>query len=129
MILAIMSVMMQWSAAQLSITTNMRQDALWDNASESWEVLATDENPTTLLFDKELTSFKHTTATITSMYTILDWDYNEEEVKYTMKVKSDANNEYEMIIDGINNCVAFFYWKDNNYILVRHTIQDSHFEE
>lgn len=31
-----------------------------------------------------------------------------------MTVKSNAGNEYEMIIDGINNCVCFFYWIDNN---------------
>jgi len=129
MILALFAGMMQWTAAQLSITTNLRQDALWDESTEGWEVLSTDDNITTLAFDKELTSFKHTTATITSMYTILDWEYDEETVKYTMKVQSDAGNEYEMIIDGINNCVAFFYWKNNKYILVRHTIKDSSYEE
>jgi hypothetical protein len=89
------------SFAQLSISTNYRQDA----------------------------TFKHTTETITSDYFISKWDYNEEEVKYTMNITSDVGNEYEMIIDGINNCVAIFYWYEGQYVLVRHTIEQTWFNE
>lgn len=115
--------------AQLSVSTNLRQDAVWDAEKEEWEVLSTDDSGTLFEFNKELTMFKHTTATITSNYFISKWDYNEEEVKYTMTVTSDAGNEYEMIIDGVNNCVAFFFWQDEKYILVRHTIKESWFKE
>ncbi len=74
--------------------------------------------------------FTHTTETITSTYYIKEWDYNEEETKYTMTVMSDVGNKYEMIIDGINNCVAFFYWsKEEEYILVRHTIKESWYKD
>jgi len=66
--------------------------------------------------------------TITSDYFISKWDYNEE-VKYTMAVTSDAGNEYAMIIDGINNCIAFFYWYEDQCILVRHTIEKTWFKE
>lgn len=117
------------SIAQLNISTNYRQDAIWNNETEQWDVLSTDESGTLFSFNKELTMFKHTTETISSDYYISDWEYNEEEVKYTMTVTSDVGNAYELIIDGINNCVCFFYWYENEYILVRHTIKRSWFNE
>ncbi len=117
------------SFAQLRISTNFRQDGVWLADKEEWNITSTDEGGTLLEFNKELTTFKHTTESITSMYYISDWDYNEEETKYTMQITSDAGNEYEMIIDGVNNCVAFFYWSDDVYHLVRHTIKTSWFEE
>ena len=117
------------SIAQLNISTNYRQDAIWNNETEQWDVLSTDESGTLFSFNKELIMFKHTTETISSDYYISDWEYNEEEVKYTMTVTSDVGNAYELIIDGINNCVCFFYWYENEYILVRHTIKRSWFNE
>jgi hypothetical protein len=129
-VLAILTLFVSCAAfAQLSISTNFRQDGVWDAGKEEWNILSTDDNGTLFEFNRELTMFKHTTATITSDYFISKWDYNEDEVKYTMTVTSDAGNEYEMIIDGINNCVAFFYWYDEQYILVRHTIKQTWFEE
>ena len=115
--------------AQLNISTNFRQDAIWNVETEQWDVLSTDESGTLFSFNKELTMFKHTTETITSDYYISSWEYNEEEVKYTMTVMSDVGNEYELMIDGMNNCVCFFYWYENEYILVRHTIKRSWFNE
>lgn len=115
--------------AQLSISTNFRQDAIWDAKLEKWDVLSTDEGKTLFEFDRELSQFKHTTPTISSVYTIDEWEYDEDEVKYDMTVTSDAGNTYEMIVDGINNCVAFFYWRGDQYYLVRHTIEETKFNE
>lgn len=117
------------ATAQLNISTNYRQDAVWNNEKGEWEVYATDESGTLFEFNKELTTFHHTTTSISSDYFISKWDYNEDEVKYTMQIKSDVGNEYEMIIDGVNNCVCIFYWKDNKYYLVRHTIKNTWFKE
>ena len=117
------------SFSQLGISTNYRQDGTWNEAGEKWDISSTDDSGTLLEFDKELTMFKHTTAIITSNYYITKWDYNDEDAKYTMTVTSDAGNEYELIIDGVNNCVAFFYWRGDTYYLVRHTIKDSWFNE
>lgn len=117
------------SFSQLGISTNYRQDGTWNESTEKWDISSTDDSGTLFEFNKDLTMFKHTTATITSNYYITKWDYDDKEAKYTMTVKSDAGNEYEMIIDGINNCVAFFYWKGDTYYLVRHTIQNSWFNE
>ncbi len=115
--------------AQLNITTNFRQDAIWDEEQEEWEVLSTDENVTFFEFNKELTLFKHTTNSITSTYIIKSFEYNEEEAKYTMVVVSDVGNEYDMIVDGLNSYVGFFYYYDDAYVLVRHTIKKIWFKE
>lgn len=117
------------SFSQLGISTNYRQDGIWDEKKEEWIIDYKNEDATLFEFNKDLTMFKHTTSTITSTYYILEWDYDEETAKYTMTVKSDAGNEYEMVIDGINNCVAFFYWNDSLYHLVRHTIKNSWYDE
>jgi hypothetical protein len=114
---------------QLSISTNYRQDGVWNEETSTWDILSTDENGTLFEFNKELTTFHHTTATISSDYYVTKYEYNEEEVKYTMQIKSDVGNEYEMIIDGVNNCVCFFYWYENKYYMVRHTIKKTWFKE
>ena len=118
-----------FSFAQLTISTDFRQDAYWSTDKEEWNVTSTDDGGTLFEFNKELTLFKHTTETITSTYYINKWEYDEEEVKYTMEITSDAGNEYEMIIDGINNCVAFFYYIGDEYYLVRHTIKNTWLKE
>jgi hypothetical protein len=128
-ILFLLQALAQWSVAQLNISTNFRQDAVWNESTEAWDVNSTDEGATFFEFNKEMTMFKHTTPTIESTYIVTEWDYDDDEVKYTMLVKSDAGNEYEMIIDGIQNCVAFFFWRNDKYILVRHTIKETWIKE
>ena len=117
------------SFGQLGISTDFRQDGYWDNEKEEWNITSTDEGGTLFEFNRELTTFKHTTESITSTYYIKDWKYDEDGVKYTMQITSDAGNDYEMIVDGVNNCVAFFYYRDDVYYLVRHTIKNTWFNE
>ncbi len=117
-------------SAQLNITTNYRQDAIWDELNEKWDVLASNEDVTFFEFNSGLTLFTHTTNTIKSTYIIKEFEYDEELSKYTMIVVSDVGNEYEMIVDAINNYVGFFYFdEDDVYILVRHTIKKIWFNE
>jgi len=117
------------AVSQLNISTNFRQDAVWLNDSETWDVLSTDDGGTLFEFNSELTQFKHTTETITSTYFVSDWEYDEEELLYTMKVTSDVGNEYEVLIDGINECICFFKWVDEQYVMVRHAIKSSWVKE
>lgn len=117
-------------SAQLTISTNLREDGTWDKVKEDWVITSTTKGLTVLNFNKDLTSFRHITDTITSEYTILDWDYDEKEVLYEMSVKSDIGNKYDFLIDGINEYVIFFYYDDNsNYKMVRHTMTDSVYKE
>lgn len=116
--------------AQLTITTDYREDGKWNEAATKWDILSTEEGITILNFNTELTSFRHITGSISSTYTILDWDYDDKEVLYEMDVKSDVGNEYELLIDGINEYVIFFYYDNSgNYRMVRHTIKETWFDE
>ena len=115
--------------AQLSISTSLRQDAVWDDLKEDWEVYSLDSTGTFFEFNKELTMFKHTTATITSNYKITSYEFDESKIIYTMQVVSDVGNEYEVIIDGENNYIGFFYERDDEYIVVHHTIKNTWFKE
>lgn len=114
---------------QLTINTSYKHFASWNAEKEEWTVIEEKELATTFAFDRELTKFKHTIPDMSSMYYIDDWKFDEEKAMYTMIVTSDANNEYELIIDGINNFVGFFFWQNNVYYLVRHTISSTKFEE
>jgi hypothetical protein len=129
MIVAILLMLSFQSFSQLTIVTNYRQDGVWDTSAEQWNVLSTDDDETVFSFNKDLTEFHHKTATIESDYFISKWDYDEENVRYTMTVTSDAGNDYEMIVDGINNCVAFFYYYGDDYVMVRHTIETTDYKE
>lgn len=116
--------------AQLTVTTNYREDGRWNESQMKWDVLSTEEGITVMNFNKDLTSFRHITGNISSTYQILNWDYNDDEILYDMDVKSDAGYDYELLIDGINMYVIFFYYDDSgNYRMVRHTIKDSWFDE
>ncbi len=116
--------------AQLTVTTNFREDGIWDNTAEKWDIISTEEGTTIMNFNTELTSFRHITGSISSTYTILDWDYDENEILYEMTVKSDVGNEYDFLIDGINEYVIFFYYDDaGKYRMVRHTIKETWYDE
>lgn len=116
--------------AQLTVTTNLREDGQWDESAMKWDIESTEEGITIFNFNDELTSFRHITNSISSVYTILEWDYDDEEVLYEMTVKSDAGNEYDFLIDGVNEYVIFFYYDTaGNYRMVRHTIKETWFDE
>jgi len=116
--------------AQLTITTDYREDGKWDEASYKWDITSTEEGITVFNFNKDLTSFRHITGNISSTYEILEWDYDDAEVLYEMTVKSDVGNEYDFLIDGINEYVIFFYYDTaGNYRMVRHTLKDSWYDE
>lgn len=119
-----------WVQAQLTITTNLREEGIYNVSKKDWEISKTIEGLTVFTFNKELSSFRHSTSNISSMYYIDDWTYDDDEVLYEMLVTSDAGNEYDLLIDGINEYIIFFYYDDyGRYNMVRHTIQDSYFDE
>ena len=67
--------------AQMNISTNLRQDGVYDEEKEEWVILSSDDEELTFLeFNKDFTMFKHTTATVTSAYIIKT---NEKDKKET----------------------------------------------
>lgn len=53
--------------AQLTITTNLREDGTFDEANLKWDVSSTEEGMTVFSFDKDLTRFRHVTNNISSV--------------------------------------------------------------
>jgi len=110
--------------AQLNISTNFRQDGIWDKEKEEWTIFSTNEDELTFFeFNKDFTMFKHTTASITSAYMIKSSEHDEERDQYELDIVSDVGNKYLMIIDVKNNNVRFIYEKDGNLLMVHHTIK------
>lgn len=130
LLLALLLLGISFVQAQLTVTTNLREDGVWNKDKMTWDITSTEEGLTVFNFDKNLSNFRHITSSITSVYTIKDWDYDEKEVLYEMQVQSDAGNDYDFLIDGINEVVIFFYYdKEGNYRMVRHVIKDTNFQE
>lgn len=116
--------------AQLTITTNLREDGVFNTSTLKWDIDKTTEGLTVFNFNKDLTSFRHITGNISSTYTIDDWTYDDDEILYEMLITSDAGNEYDFMIDGTNGLVIFFYYDEyGDYRMARHLIQDSYFDE
>jgi len=116
--------------AQLTVTTNFQEEGKWDEKNMKWDILSKKDGLTVLNFNKDLTGVRHISETVTSNYQILDWDYDDNEVLYEMDVRNDAGNEYELLIDGINDYVIFFYYDSSgNYRMLRHTIKDTYYDE
>ena len=63
----------------MNISTNLRQDFIWDEEKEEWNLLATNQEELTFFeFNKDFTMFKHTTPSATSAYMIKSSELIEE---------------------------------------------------
>lgn len=115
---------------QLTIMTHNREDGIYDAKNSQWEITDNRAEMSVFTFNEALTAFRHITESISSKYTILENEFDEEEYTYTMVVESDAGNLYDMIIDGVNELVIFFYYdEDENFHMVRYIISDTAFDE
>jgi len=116
--------------AQLTISTNLREDGIYDDANDEWIITDSTEGLTVFTFNSKLTFFRHITDVIASVYKIDDWTYDEDESLYDMEVTSDAGNKYDFRIDGLSSVVIFFYYDhDDNFRMVRHSIKETWFDE
>ena len=118
------------SFAQLNISTNLRQDGIWDEAKEEWTLISIDEEELTFFeFNKEFTMFTHTTPSMTSAYIIKSLKENEEQYEYRLEVISDVGNKYLMIINYQNSSLRFFYKTAGDVVMVHHTIKQTWVED
>ena len=116
--------------AQMNISTNLRQDGVYDEEKEEWTVLSSnDEELTFLEFNKDFTMFKHTTASVTSAYMIKSNKKDEERDQFELDIVSDVGNKYLMIIDFKNNNLRFIYESEGKLYMVHHTIKKVWFDE
>jgi hypothetical protein len=114
------------SQAQMHISTNLRADYTWNATKNEFELVTSDPEQLTFFdFNKDFTTFKHTTPTITSAYLIKSYKHDtlDKRDQYQLEIVSDVGNAYTMYIDIKNNNVRFFYTRDGKSYLVRHTIK------
>jgi hypothetical protein len=113
------------SLAQMSISTNQRDDYDWDDTKKQWQLISEDPKSATLFeFNKDMTMFKHTTETISSSYYIKSKAYNDEIKCWEYEVVSDVGNKYKLILDTDNNNLRFIGTTGSgDKFLVRHTIK------
>lgn len=117
-------------SAQMRLSTDQRKDGIWDNESEEWVIVSTDDEELTFFeFNEALTMFKHTTASITSAYIIKSSTHDEENNRYEFEVVSDVGNKYLMILDVENSNIRFIHEKDGVMLLVWHRIKSAWVEE
>ena len=116
--------------AQMSISTNLRQDFTWDYENEEWSLTSTDEEELTFFeFNKDFTMFKHTTASLTSAYMIKSMEEDKEREQWELDIISDIGNNYLMIIDFNNENVRFISDSESDSYLVKHVIKSVWFDE
>ncbi len=116
--------------AQMHISTNLRQDAIFNEKTREYELIGEDKEELTFFeFNKQFTFFKHTTPTITSAYTIKSSKEDKENERWEFDIMSDVGNSYYMILDLKNNNIRFIYTKNGSTYLVQHTIKKLWFDE
>lgn len=129
-LILLLCVIIQPVFAQMNISTNLRQDGYWDEKSEEWVVISTDDEEFTFFeFNEEYTMFKHTTPTITSAYIIKSKKEDKEQQQFELTIISDVGNKYKMVLDFKNNNLRFMYVKDDYLLMVQHDIKKIWFDE
>ncbi len=115
------------AAAQLYISTSSREVMQYDETTEEWETVGSDEETTLFEFNKEMTMFKHTTKSISSSYFIKKTE--EEETMVTMEIVSDVGNKYVMVLHFEKELVSFFYKKKDVMYAIKYSIKKAWTEE
>ena len=116
--------------AQMHISTNLRQDAIFNETTREYDLIGQDKEELTFFdFNKDFTMFKHTTPTITSSYIIKSSTEDKENERWEFDIMSDVGNSYYMILDLKNNSIRFIYTKNGSTYLVQHSIKKLWFDE
>ncbi len=116
--------------AQMHISTNLRQEAIFNEKTREYDLIHEDIDEITFFeFNKQLTFLKHTTPTITSALTINSSKDDKENKRLELDIMSDVGNIYLMILDFKNNNIRLIYKKNSSTYLVRLTIKKIWFDE
>lgn len=115
--------------AQLSITTNLREDGVFDELKSEWTISANTEGNSKFQFDKNFSSVIHITEADSNEYEIVNWDYDEKDSLYEMKLQNGNGNSCDFLVDGINKHIMYFYNSEGKYRMIRYHISDSIFKE
>ena len=112
------------ATAQINISTDLRQDAIWDMTNEEWSVFSSDDEQLTFfVIDEDFTMFTHITPNLESAYLIRSQEYDEVNNQYSFDVVSDVGNEYLMVLDVIDENIRILYESGEETLLIQHEIK------
>ena len=120
------------ASGQFHVSTNLREDFVWDVEAGQWSLVSTDKEELTFFeFNEDWSMFKHVTPTISSAYIIKSMEHDEENDQWECQVVSDVGNKYFMILDLEESNVRFITQQSNfeDNTMVRHTIKGTWVDE
>lgn len=128
-ILLVLTIISLSSLSQIKISTNYREDGVWNEEKQEWIIISTDEEEiTSFEFNEEFTMFKHTTFSGTNSYLIKSimniGDYN-----YLIEFDGELGTNFSLGIDFINNFTMIFYTKDGTSCMISRTINQKWVEK
>ncbi len=115
--------------AQLEISTADISEGIWNEKDSTWEIYSKEIKTTFFKFNKELSAFDQISLESSAGYLITRWDFDEKISKYTMDLQTKDGKKQEMVIDGMNQFIAFFYWKNETYCMTRFSVKESAFQK
>jgi hypothetical protein len=105
--------------AQTTITTESSKICFWNDSTKAYDRDCEyhEEHFAKLEFNKEETSFKHTTQEMSSIYYVDKFERNKtDEVDlFIYDVTSDVGNKYMVLVD-VKNLIVRFAYIANGYI-------------
>lgn len=96
--------LINFSEAQLIISSDTYSHTIYNESKGEWDILI-NQKKTNNVFGimEDMSSFIHMSEDGTVLiYTITEWDYDEDGVVFTIFMEDDAKKEYSLVIDGKN---------------------------
>ena len=121
--------------SQINISTNYREDLIWNEKTEKWDLVSSNPNEITFFeFEDTIHSQKgiiiHRTGDITSAYLIKSHKYDEEYDSDEFQIISDVGNRYYLLVqmstdkDNLGCLMFTATTEDNGFRAVKHYIKN-----
>ena len=120
------------SFSQLNISTDYREDLIWNDNTEDWEEFSSENSITFFEFEDTVQSkmgmFIHRTDDIMSAYLIKSHKYSEEYDWDEFDIVSDVGNKYTLYVKIGDEELDGYLWltyknKEGVYKAVKHRIK------
>ena len=120
------------SFSQLNISTDYREDLIWNDNTEDWEEFSSENSITFFEFEDTVQSkmgmFIHRTDDIISAYLIKSHKYSEEYDWDEFDIVSDVGNKYTLYVKIGDEELDGYLWltyknKEGVYKAVKHRIK------
>lgn len=104
-----------FSKAQLIISSDTYTQGVYNTAKEEWDFIVLQKKVTNVFgIMEDMSAFIHANEDGTTLvYTITNYEYDDESVKYSIVMQDDSKKEYVLIIDGSNLDIGISYYDAN----------------